>query len=115
MLNELENYYFSKEEPNQSTLLFLRSFILGLSPNFTEHYKFKTPFFYFKGKWCCYFGIEKKTKRIYIGFIKGSEMKNKCLFAGNRTMIKILYIDKEKDIDQKVLKAVFKETMQLIK
>jgi hypothetical protein len=115
MLNDLENYYFSLPEPDKSTMLYLRSFILNYSENFTEHFKFKIPFFYYKGKWCCYLSTEKKTKNIYIGFINGSKMKNKKLVAGKRTMIKILYVDKEKDIDQKLLKALLKETTQLMK
>src|SRR5262245_49011799 len=98
MLNELDNFYFFLPEPDQSALLYLRNTILKHSGHITEHFKFKTPFFYYKGKWFCYFGIEKKTNRIYIGFLKGSEMKNKHLIAGNRTVVKILYIDKEKDI-----------------
>jgi hypothetical protein len=42
-------------------------------------------------------------------------MKNKKLVAGKRTMIKILYVDKDKDIDQKLLKALLKETTGLMK
>jgi hypothetical protein len=114
MLNELDNFYFSLPEPDQSTYLFLRCAILDHSKHLTEHYKFKTAFFHYKGKWFCYFGIEKKSQRLYIGFIKGSQMKNKHLFAGNRTMIKILYIDKQKDIDLKILKQVLKEAEGLM-
>lgn len=114
MLNELDNFYFSLAEPDQSTFLFLRQTILGHSKYITEHFKFKTPFFYYKGKWFCYFGMEKRSGRLYIGFIKGSEMKNKHLFAGKRTMIKILYIDKDKDIDRMLLKQVLKEAVGLM-
>ena len=114
MLNELENYYFSLPEPDQSTLLFLRQFILNHSKNITEHFKFRTPFFYFNGKMFCYFSIEKKTSRIYIGFVKGHAIKHKALIAGNRTQIKVYYIEKDKDVRINELKAILKEAEKLM-
>lgn len=114
MLNELENYYFSLPEPDQSTLLFLRQFILDHSNMITEHFKFRTPFFYFNGKMFCYLSIEKKTERIYIGFVRGNKMKHKALIAGNRTQIKVYYIDKEKDLDVKTLKQLLRESEKLM-
>lgn len=111
MLNELENYYFALPEPDQSTLLFLRRFLLDHSNKVTEHFKFRTPFFYYNGKMFCYLSIEKKTKRIYIGFVRGYAMNHKSLIAGNRTQIKVYYIDKEKDLKIKELKQLLKEAI----
>lgn len=111
MLNELENYYFSLPEPDQSTLLYLRQYVLGRSKKITEHFKFRTPFFYYNGKMFCYFSIEKKSKRLYIGFVRGYLMNHKALISGNRTQIKVYYIEKDKDVKQGELKQLLNEAI----
>ena len=113
MLNHLDNYFFSLEEPHRSCLLFLRQFILNYSADLNEQWKFNTPFYYFKGKWFCYISYHKKTKRIYLAFILGNKMSHPKLVSEGRKQIKVFYIDPEKDIDIKSLKAMFKEACRL--
>ena len=108
MLNALDNYYLTLTEPEQSSLLFLRKYLLELSPHMAEHWKFNTPFFYYKNKWFCYFSISKKTKQIYIGFVKGHKIKHPKLVSEGRKQIKVFYIDAEKDIDIKSLNAILR-------
>ena len=112
MLNELERFYFSLPETDQSALLYLRQFVLDYSKKLTEHFKFRTPFFYYNGKMFCYFSVEKKTGRIYIGFVRGYLMKHKALISGNRTQIKVYYIDKDKDVNIKELKQLLNEAIK---
>jgi hypothetical protein len=108
MLNTLDNYYLSLLEPEQSCLLFLRKYLLGFSPYMAEHWKYSTPFFYYKNKWLCYFSINKKTKQAYIGFVNGHKIKHAKLLSEGRKQIKVFYIDAEKDIDIKSLHAILK-------
>ena len=115
MLNHLDNYFFSLDEPHRSCLLFLRHFILDHSADLSEQWKFNTPFYYFKGKWFCYISYHKKTKKIYLAFILGYKMKHKKLVSEGRKQIKVFYIDTEEDIDVKSLKAMFNEASKFYK
>lgn len=99
MLNQLDNYYFSLPEPQQSCLLFLRRHILSFSKDIQEHFTYSTAFFKLKGKLFCYFSISKKTGRTYIGFVRGNKIKHPKLKAEGRTQIRVFYVDPEKDID----------------
>ncbi len=106
MLNQLDNYYLSKPEPQQSCLLFLRKFLLDHSPQMEETWKYTTAFFTYKKKMFCYFSISKKTNKLYIGFVDGNKIKHKKLAQEGRKQIRVFYIDPDKDVDVKSLKEI---------
>jgi hypothetical protein len=100
MVNDIENYYLEQSEPIQSCLFALREIIKSFDQeNITEEWKHNIPFFYYKGKMFCYFGKSKSKKQLYIGIIKGSEIKHPSLIKGKRKMIKIFKVNPAKDID----------------
>lgn len=112
MLSQLDNYYFSKPEPEQSCLLFLRSFLLEYSPQIEEHWKYTTAFFTYKKKLFCYFSISKKTNKLYIGFVDGNKIKHKKLVEEGRKQIRVFYIDANKDVDVKSLNEILKTAVK---
>lgn len=99
MENELDNFYLNQSEPNQSCLLALRDIILGFDTNITSAWKYKLPFFLYKGKMFCYLWQDKKTRIPYIGIVNGSIIDHPKLETGNRKQIKILSINPTKDIE----------------
>ncbi|MEO6302148.1 MAG: DUF1801 domain-containing protein [Bacteroidia bacterium] len=113
MLNHLDNYYYSKSEPEQSCLLFLRRFLLDHSSQIEEQWKYTTAFFTYKKKLFCYFSISKKTNRIYIGFVDGNKIKHKDLVDEGRKQIRVFYIDPNNDIDIKSLKEILRLAVKL--
>lgn len=113
MLNYVDNYFFSLPEPEQSCLLYVRSFMLSYSKHISEAWKFNTPFYYYKGKWLCYVSTNKKNKSIYIGFIKGHLMQHTKLVSEGRKQIKVFHLDANKDIDVKSLNAIMKKALKL--
>lgn len=113
MLNHLDNYYFSKPEPEQSCLLFLRKFLLDYSEELEEHWKYTTAFFTYKKKLFCYFSINTKTKRLYIGFVDGNKIEHKKLVDEGRKQIRVFYIDPKKDVDVKSIKEILKLAVKL--
>jgi hypothetical protein len=115
MLNHLDNYFFSVEEPHRSCLLFLRGYILNFSDNISEKWKFNTPFYYFSNKWLCYISYHKKTKIIYVGFVHGYKIKHSKLLSEGRKQVKVFYINPEKDIAVKSLQKIFKMATDLVK
>jgi hypothetical protein len=99
MENELENFYLRQSEPNQSCFLALRDIILNSNSNITADWKYKLPFFMYKGKMFCYLCKDKKTETPYIGIVNGSDIDHPQLESGNRKKMKTLSIDPTKDIN----------------
>ena len=79
MENELENFYLKQSEPNQSCFLALRDIIIGFNLNITTDWKYKLPFFMYKGKMFCYLWKDKKTEVPYIGIVNGSDIDHPAL------------------------------------
>ena len=103
MENELDHFYLKQTEPNQSCFLALRDIILGYDTNITPAWKYKLPFFLYKGKMFCYLWQDKKTKIPYIGFVNSGHFEHPQLEIGNRKKMKTLSINPTKDIDLEVL------------
>ncbi len=108
-MSEIIDQFFLKiPEPQQSALLFLRKYLIeeiGLE----EHWKFNTPFYYFKKKWFCYISYSAKRKHeIYIGFVRGNQIEFPNLVSEGRKQIKVLRINPNKDIDIDALKQISK-------
>lgn len=114
MLAPLDNYYHDLPEPQKSGLLFLRRHILEFSKDISEHFKYRTAFFHFKGKAFCYFSVRKKDQQAYIGFVNGHLLVHPALQSEGRTQIKVYYLDLEKDLDlasiDRILRAALKKS-----
>lgn len=109
MLKDVEQYFASREEPVKSCLLALRSYILAFDKNITEAWKYRMPFYCYKGKMCCYLWQDKKAGQPYLGIVEGKNMSHPQLVAGNRSRMKIMLFDADKDIPLKALREVLKE------
>ena len=107
MLRAIEEFYESLEEPLQSCYLAIRTFMLQYDPYITEEWKYKMPFFYYKGKMFCYIWVHKKTGQPYIGIAEGRNIEHPLLIADKRSRMKILYIDPNKDLPVKIMKRIF--------
>ncbi|MBI3519672.1 MAG: DUF1801 domain-containing protein [Bacteroidetes bacterium] len=107
MESQLDNYFLSLPEPEQSALLFLRHFFTN-EIQLQENWKFNTPFYYYNNKWFCYLSYGKKKRDIYIGFVKGYLVSHPKLVAEGRKQIKVYKVNPEKDINAKELMAICK-------
>ncbi|HEY8936927.1 MAG TPA: DUF1801 domain-containing protein [Cyclobacteriaceae bacterium] len=112
-LKDLDAWFLAKEELNKSCLLALRSFILQSDKNITEAWKYRMPFFCYKGKMFCYLWTNKKTRLPYIGFVDGRMMHHPKLLIEKRSRMKILLIDPLQDIPVTLLKSILKEAIKL--
>lgn len=98
MLSELDNFYLKQEEPTKSCLLALSEIILKSNKNITPEWKYRLPFFYFKGKMLCYLWFHKAYKMPYIGFVDGGLIEHENLLQEKRARMKILLIDENADL-----------------
>jgi len=111
MITALENYYLQKEEPTKSCLLTLREIILSQDKNITNQWKYRMPFFCYKGKMFCYLWMDKTTHKPYIGFVEGNRLEHKLLEQGNRSRMKILRINPNKDLPITLIKELLKQAL----
>ena len=113
MLEELQNYYLKKEEPNQSCLLALRSIILEQDENITETQKYGMPCFCYKKKMFCYLWTDKKTDEPYILMVEGKYLNHPLLEQGDRSRMKIFRVNPIKDLPIKTINGVLKKALDL--
>jgi hypothetical protein len=114
-LKKIDTFYFHLPEPEKSVFLALSRYILSLDPNISTDLKYGMPFFSFKNKMCCYFWMDKKSRKPYIGIVEGNKINHPQLEKGNRSRMKILRIDPESDLDMDTIGQVLNEAIDLYK
>lgn len=113
MIEELHNYYLTKEEPNKSCLLALRSIILDQDKDITETRKWGMPCFCFKKKMFCYLWTDKKTDEPYILMVEGKYLDHPELEQGDRSRMKILRVNPNKDLRIETIDNILKTAVDL--
>lgn len=115
-MNPIQEYFYRIEEPERSTLLFLRKAILDSDrENITETLSFGLPFIKYKKKMLCYFYYSKKYKKHYLSFYHGDKLDHPELVQDGRKKFKILLIDVEEDLPVKFILSLLDEIKPYIK
>jgi hypothetical protein len=105
-LREIDNYFLQKDEPVKSCLLFLREYILNYDPNITEAWKYRMPFFCYKGKMFCYLWTHKKNGCPYIGIVEGKKIDHPALIIEARARMKIMLLNPSDDLPMETIKSI---------
>lgn len=113
MLREIDNFYDEKEEPIKSCLLALRKIILTSHPDMTEAWKYRMPFFCYRGKMFCYLWVNKKTDQPYVGMVDGKKLTHPKLIIEKRTRMKIIMINPSKDLPLRTVNSILKMARSL--
>jgi len=111
MMQEPHVFYFKSAEPNKSCLLVLRDIILEQDEHITESIKWNSPCFSYKNKMFCFLMIDKKNNKPYILIVEGHRLDFPELEQGNRTRMKSLSINPNKDIPIKKLEKILQTTL----
>ncbi|WP_312300442.1 DUF1801 domain-containing protein [Chryseobacterium sp.] len=115
-MNPIQEYFYRIEEPERSTLLFLREKILASdTENITETLSFGLPFFKYKKKMLCYFYYSKKYKKHYLSFYHGDKLDYPELIQDGRKKFKILLIDADEDLPLEFILSLTEEIKRYIK
>lgn len=114
-MKELDNFYFKQDEPVKNCLLALRDIILAQDKNITNKLKYGMPFFCYKNKMFCYLWVHKKYKQPYIGIVEGNRFDHPKLIMENRSRMKIMLIDPDKDIPIKEIKGILQKAIGFYK
>lgn len=106
-----EEYILSQPEPYRSIIFNLQIIIENEIPNLELHYKWKVPFYYFRGKPFCFINVSRKRKYVDLGIVKGFQINNhqEFLISDKRTSMKSLRYCSIADINCTILKEVIQE------
>ncbi|MFZ6051220.1 DUF1801 domain-containing protein [Halocola ammonii] len=113
MIRELDQFYLNLEEPQRSCFEALRDIILSVDPDITPEWKYRLPFFYYRGKMFCYLWKDKKSGEPYIGIVNGNQLNHPLLEQGDRKRMKILRVDPEADIPKDVIIEILNNSIRL--
>ncbi|MEO6850063.1 MAG: DUF1801 domain-containing protein [Mucilaginibacter sp.] len=114
-MREIDLYYLQKEEPTKGCLLFLREHILNFDENITEAWKYRMPFFCYKGKMFCYLWVHKKNGLPYIGIVEGRKIDHPALIIEGRSRMKIMLLDPGADLPLDIINAILKTALSFYK
>ncbi len=112
MLRDIDNYFLQKQEPARSCLLALRNYIINYNNNITEAWKYRMPFYCYKGKMFCYLWTNKSTGQPYIGIVEGNKITHRALIQEKRSRMKIMVIDSNKDLPIQTIRSIFKSALK---
>lgn len=115
-MNPIQEYFYRIEEPDRSTLLFLRKKILESdTENITETLSFGLPFFKYKKKMLCYLYFSKKHQQHYVSFYHGDKLDHPLLLQEGRKKFKILLINMNEDLPVELILGLINEVKRYIK
>ncbi|HEY9003080.1 MAG TPA: DUF1801 domain-containing protein [Mucilaginibacter sp.] len=110
-MRDIDLYYLEKEELVKGCLLFLRQHILDFDKGITEAWKYRMPFFCYKGKMFYYLWVHKKNGLPYIGIVEGKRIDHPDLILEDRARMKILLIDPNNDLPMDTINVVLKTAL----
>lgn len=93
----------------------MRTHILTCNPYITEAWKYKMPFYFYKGERFCYIWVNKKTQQPYIAFTDGKLLKHPDLVAENRSRMKVLHLDAAVDLPVETIDEIIKVAINFYK
>lgn len=112
-MQDIDTFYFKKEEPNKSCLLTLRSIILKQDEHVSETTKYGMPCFCYKKKMFCYLWVDKKSNDPYILFVEGQHLEHPKLETGNRNRMKIFRVNPNIDIPIGTVELLLNKALDL--
>ncbi|WP_118973984.1 DUF1801 domain-containing protein [Taibaiella koreensis] len=98
MLRPIDQYFERMEEPARSCMQALRSALLRFDPHIAEAWKYRMPFYTYKGKMFCYLWTRKGSGQPYLGLVQGKMLTHPDLLSEGRKKMKILLVDPQQDL-----------------
>lgn len=112
-MTELENFYFTKDEPIKGCLLALRDIILSQNKDITAAWKYGMPFFCYRGKMFCYLWVHKTLHQPYVGIVEGKRIEHPDLIQEKRARMKIMLLDANTDLPVEKVTYILQQVLNL--
>ncbi|MBC7398517.1 MAG: DUF1801 domain-containing protein [Mucilaginibacter sp.] len=113
MINDLDNFYLRHSKSVNECLLAMRNIILKQDENITAAWKYRMPFFCYKGKMFCYLWVHKITHQPYIGFVEGKHLNHPDLIIEKRARMKIMLFDAGQDLPIDTVIDIIQQALDL--
>lgn len=114
-MTELEQFYENQPSELREVYLALRQIILKQDENITPEWKYKLPFFYYKGKMLCYLWYHKSFKMPYISIMDANLLRDERLLMEDRKRAGILLINPNEDLQIDVIEEILQNTLELFR
>lgn len=111
-LEQVQDYIYEQEEPQQQLLQFLHEVLMGYM-QFTCKIRYRIPFYYLKS-WICYLN-PTKTGGVELAFVRGNELNNEngALQFKDRKQIGGITYHNIQEIDTAVIFEILQEAILL--
>ena len=106
MNEDVDTYFFSKDDKFTKLLFMLRAIIIQSDSKIVETIKYNIPFYVYK-KNLCYINVVK-DKYVDLGFVDGFKLPNnynKLVAGNNRKLMKSLRFLSIDDFDEEVVRS----------
>lgn len=113
-MTELEQFYEKQPAELREVYLALKKLILSQDHDITPEWRYKLPFFYYKGKMLCYFWFHKKLKQPYISFMDANLLLDQRLLMEDRKRAGILLINTQEDLPVETISEIVDNAMKII-
>lgn len=113
MTRDIDNYFLGQPEPIKIYLLAMRGYILAFDDDINESWKYRMPFYCYRGKRFCYLWVHKKYNQPYLGLVEGKKIKHPDLITEKRARMRILLFDPLKDIPLKSVRSILNAAIKL--
>ncbi len=113
MIQQLQDYYLTLPEPTQGCFLAVRDYILAYDPLIAEAWKYRTPFFCYRGRIMSYLWINRKTQQPYLGVMDGKLIEHPQLRSEGRARVKVLSLDPAGELPLDVIDFVLQQSIAL--
>jgi hypothetical protein len=113
MISDLDNFYLQHSEQVNGCLLALKTIILKQDNNITAEWKYRMPFFCYKGKMFCYLWVHKISGQPYLGIVEGKHVNYPDLMIENRSRMKIMLFDQNKDLPVVTIESILQQALNL--
>jgi hypothetical protein len=114
MVSDLDNFYLQHSESINSCLLALRDIVLKQDKEIIAEWKYRMPFFCYKGKMFCYLWVHKTRHQPYLGIVEGKHINHPDLIIEKRSRMKIMLFDPNKDLPIDTIESILKQARSLI-
>ncbi len=98
MLKPADDFFMRQPEPAKTCLQYLRQLALGSAVGVQEKMSYGMPFYYLSSRRFCYLWVHKATGMPYMGIVNGASIDFPGLVTGDRTRMKVVYVDAEQDV-----------------
>lgn len=112
-MKEIDNFYLEKEEPVKGCLMAIRQIILDRDSNISEAWKYRMPFFCYKGRMFCYLWVEKKSGLPYLSIVEGNKIAHPELIQDERSRMKIMRFNPSEDLPLTTILKIIDSAIKL--